>query len=88
MDIYMHQALEKIRNWFDKAAIWQKDLFCTLWESTKKDEKILDREINLIAQEYFGESHRIILKDSFPSELSFSEDNRPPVILKAAPHNC
>ena len=42
MDIYMHQALEKIRNWFDKAAIWQKDLFCTLWESTKKDEKILD----------------------------------------------
>ena len=83
MDIYMHQALEKIRNWFDKAAIWQKDLFCTLWESTKKDEKILDREINLIAQEYFGESHRIILKDSFPSELSFSEDNRPPVILKS-----
>lgn len=65
MDIYMHQALEKIRNWFDKATIWQKDLFCTLWESTKKDEKILDREINLIAQEYFGESHRIILKDSF-----------------------
>ena len=42
MDIYMHQALEKIRNWFEKEEIRKKNLFWTLWEITKKDEKILD----------------------------------------------
>lgn len=62
MDIYMHQALEKIRNWFDKAAIWQKDLFCTLWESTKKDEKILDRQrYNCCIYREFSKSARPIL---------------------------
>ena len=83
MDIYMQQASEKLQSWFHKASKWQKDLFCTLWEGSEKDERILERTKNIIAQEYLGEFYQITAKDLFPNDLAFSENVKPPVMLKS-----
>lgn len=83
MDIYMQQASEKLQSWFRKASKWQKDLFCTLWEGGEKDERILERTKNIIAQEYLGELYQIAAKDLFPNDLAFSENVKPPVMLKS-----
>ena len=83
MDIYMQQASEKLQSWFQKASKWQKDLFCTLWEGSEKDERILERTKNIIAQEYLGEVYQITAKDLFPNDLAFSENVKPPVMLKS-----
>ena len=82
MDIHMQQALNKVQVWFAKASSWQKDLFCTIWESTAKDDQIIDRAIKLVGQEFLGESHRLAPKTTFPADMTFAENDKPPVVLK------
>lgn len=83
MDMYVQSAIEKLQNWFRKVSKWQKDLFCTLWEGSEEDERILERTKNIIAQEYLGESFQITVKDVFPKDLTFSDQVKSPVILKS-----
>ena len=82
MDIHMQQALNKVQIWFAKASIWQKDLFCTIWESAAKDDQIVDRAIKLVGQEFLGESYRLTPKTTFPLDITFAENDKPPVVLK------
>ena len=77
----MQQALNKVQVWFAKASSWQKDLFCTIWESTAKDDQIIDRAIKLVGQEFLGESHRLAPKTTFPADMTFAENDKPPVVL-------
>ena len=83
MDMYVQSAIEKLQNWFRKVSKWQKYLFCTLWEGSEEDERILERTKNIIAQEYLGESFQITVKDVFPKDLTFSDQVKSPVILKS-----
>ena len=71
MDIHMQQALKKVQDWYAKASDWQKDLFCTVWEGTLKDEQILDRAVKIAGQEHLGENCHIAPKTTFPGEMTF-----------------
>lgn len=82
MDIHMQQALTKVQDWFSKASVWQKDLFCTFWEGALRDDQILDRAVKLVGQEYLGEPCRLTVKTIFPEGMTFFEKNKPPVTLK------
>ena len=83
MDIFQHQAVEKLKSWFSKADSWQKDLFCAIWDESSKGEQLLDRIIKLIDQRHLGEACRFTPKETFPKELSFLESTVSPVILSS-----
>ena len=75
-------ALKKVLAWFNNASDWQKDLFCNLWDQSATGEQIRDRAIKLAGQEYLAETHRIAPKTTFPEELTFTDNDKPPIILK------
>lgn len=83
MDIQTQQALHKVQDWFGRASNWQKDLLCTIWEGTTKDEQILNRAIKLSGQEFLNEACHFTPKTAFPEGMTFSETKKAPVILKS-----
>lgn len=83
MDVQTQQALSKVHRWFCNSSNWQKDLFIAIWEGASKDEQVLDRAIKLAAHEHLDEPCRLTPKTTFPDELSFSDRDKPPVILKS-----
>lgn len=83
MDTYTDSARRKLQGWFQKAAAWQKDLFCAIWNGADRDEQLLDRAVKLIEQQYLGQSHRLTPKTVFPGDIDFSEGKGAPILLKS-----
>lgn len=36
-------AISLLKNWFEKAEKWQKDLFCQIWQGNEEIEKLIIR---------------------------------------------
>mgnify|MGYP004686518485 CR=1 FL=1 len=76
-------ALSLLKNWFEKAEKWQKDLFCQIWQGNEEIEKLIIRAFALAKVEYLGESSKFSPSTTFPSTVAFSNSNNCPVILKS-----
>lgn len=76
-------ALSLLKNWFDKAEKWQKDLFCQIWQGNEDVEKLTARAFALAKVEYLGESSKFSPVTTFPSTVEFSNSSNCPVLLKS-----
>lgn len=83
MDFCKYQAQIALKKWFDKAANWQKDLFTTLWNGVASEEKIIERAIKLVGQEYLSEDYRISPNTTFPADIKFDDTENSIVMLKS-----
>lgn len=76
-------ALAILKSWFDKADNWQKDLFYQLWQGNEDVEKLVSRSFSLAKVEYLGEKSKFVPVVEFPTEMTFSDSNSCPIILKS-----
>lgn len=81
MDTNMSDAQRRLKEWFSKAANWQKDLFINIWNGGKTEEEHLNRTIKLIGQEYLSENHRLTAAMKFPDDITFVDDKNHSVKL-------
>lgn len=76
-------AISLLKNWFEKAEKWQKDLFCRLWHGDDDTERLISRAFSLAKAEYLGETGKFAPSVDFPTEIKLSSSEGCPVILKS-----
>lgn len=76
-------AISLLKNWFEKAEKWQKDLFCRLWHGDDNMDRLISRAFSLAKAEYLGETGKFAPSVDFPTEIKLSSSEGCPVILKS-----
>lgn len=76
-------ALSLLKDWFQKAEKWQKDLFCQLWQGNEDVDKLISRAFSLAKSEYLNEKSKFVPSTEFPTGIEFLGSDSSPVILES-----
>lgn len=75
METNYNVAIELLKAWFEKAELWQKDLFTQVWNGETNEEKLKKRSLDLIHKEYGIKECRFKAETKFPSLSNIGGEN-------------